>query len=145
LIGVQRDPTDGVPIGHHLVVEYFGCDPAALDAAESLKNALVTAATDAGTQVIGSLRHQFQPHGVTCILLLAESHLSIHTWPEWRYAAVDFFTCGTSPRPEILDTLGGRLQAAHFSYMTIIRGARLGVAGPHTASQLGLWPGGGIG
>lgn len=58
------------------------------------------AVTDAHSTLLNVVGHQFQPHGVTMLGLLAESHISIHTWPESHYAAVDVFTCGDRVSPE---------------------------------------------
>lgn len=118
----------GVPVGHHLVAEYFGCDPILLDTAASLEQVLMSAAEVSGTHVLGSLVREFQPHGVTCMLVLAESHLSIHTWPECRYAAVDFFSCGGAPRSGVLDLLGTGLGASSVTHLTLVRGSNLGLA-----------------
>lgn len=75
-------------------MEYSGCDPVVLDDLELIRNLMLKAAAAAGTVVVGSLFKPFQPQGVTGVLVIEESHLSIHTWPEHGYAAVDFFTCG---------------------------------------------------
>jgi S-adenosylmethionine decarboxylase proenzyme len=120
----------GIPVGHHLVAEYFGCDPILLDTAASLESVLVSAAEVSGSHVLGSLVREFQPHGVTCMLVLAESHLSIHTWPECRYAAVDFFSCGSTPPSGVLDVLGTGLGASSVSHLRLIRGSNLRVSLP---------------
>lgn len=62
---------------------------------------MLEAARRSGATIIGHQFHQFTPHGVSGVVLIAESHLSIHTWPERGYAAVDIFTCGTTMRPEV--------------------------------------------
>jgi S-adenosylmethionine decarboxylase proenzyme len=109
------------PRGTHLLVECRGCTPAVLNDAERLEEALRAAAQAIGASVVSATFHAFSPHGVTGVLLLAESHLSIHTWPEYGFAALDLFTCGESdPRgalPVLREALGGEL-----SFRAIERG-----------------------
>jgi S-adenosylmethionine decarboxylase len=83
----------------HLLVEYWGCDASILDDAARLERVMRDAAVEAGARIVGSLFRPFDPQGVTGVVVLEESHLSIHTWPEQGYAAVDIYTCATC-RPE---------------------------------------------
>lgn len=78
----------------HLLVEYWDCEARLLDDAERLLALLREAARAAGTTVIHEHSHRFSPQGVSAVVVIQESHLSIHTWPEAGYAAVDFYTCG---------------------------------------------------
>lgn len=78
----------------HVHLELWGVDGALLDDPQRLEAALFAAAAAAKCTVIGSVKHQFQPHGASVVVLVAESHLSIHTWPEHGYAAADILTCG---------------------------------------------------
>jgi S-adenosylmethionine decarboxylase len=80
--------------GRHLLVEYSGCDPKILNDPKIIEDMMLRAAEAAGTIPLNAIFRPFDPQGVTGIIVIAESHLSIHTWPEHRYAAVDFFTCG---------------------------------------------------
>ncbi len=92
-LGMSTDP-DHLP-GLHLIVDLYGA--IGLDDTEFLETTLHAAAGAAGATVLaGHLHHFGEGHGVTGILLLAESHISIHTWPETGYAAVDIFLCGRS-------------------------------------------------
>lgn len=88
------------PIGRHLFADLSGCPFDVLNSPELLGLAACSAAEAAGATILQVSEHQFSPHGVTLVLLLAESHLSIHTWPESGHAAVDVFTCGSSTDPE---------------------------------------------
>jgi len=81
-------------LGKHLIIEFFECSNEILDNLKFLEEKIPIAAEKAGATVIKSLFHKFSPYGVTGVVVLAESHLSIHTWPEYGYAAVDVFTCG---------------------------------------------------
>ena len=78
----------------HIILDIFDVEEEKLKKVDSVKFILDRVVTEAGFNVIDSKFHQFNPHGVTAIYLLAESHVSIHTWPEARYAAIDIFTCG---------------------------------------------------
>jgi len=86
-------------LGSHLIVEYYGCNPKILNDLHSIKNHLLIAADKIGATVIDEKFHQFSPQGVSGAVILAESHISIHTWPEYGYAAMDFFTCGVKCDP----------------------------------------------
>jgi S-adenosylmethionine decarboxylase proenzyme len=85
--------------------------------------ALLEAAEKVGATVIDHTFHQFSPHGVTGVVAIAESHLCIHTWPEYGYAAVDVFTCGESFNPRVAaQHLIGRLNAGDSSMVEVKRG-----------------------
>ena len=86
-------------LGTHLIIELSGCDQRILGDVEQIRGAMVMAAVEAGATIVGQSFHKFSPGGVTGIVALAESHLSIHTWPEHGYAAADIFTCGAALRP----------------------------------------------
>lgn len=80
--------------GRHLLMEYQGCDRTILDDPEQLEELMRQAATAADATVVAAVFHAFTPCGTSGVLVLQESHLSIHTWPEYGYAAMDFYTCG---------------------------------------------------
>ena len=86
-------------LGRHLLVDLYGCDCDLLDDREYIETQLHAAATAAGARILGAVFHRFNPHGVTGVLVVQESHLAIHTWPERGYAAVDLFTCGSEIDP----------------------------------------------
>lgn len=112
--------------GTHLLVECRGCTPAALNDPLALERALRAAAAEIGARVIAASFHAFAPHGVTGMLLLEESHLSVHTWPEHGYAAVDLFTCGVADPARALPLLRTALSATQLQCLTVSRG----LAGP---------------
>ena len=85
----------------HLLLELYGCDYAKLNDESFLRCALNRAAKLARATVLNLISNKFEPQGVTAIALLAESHISIHTWPESNYSAVDIFTCGQNMLPEL--------------------------------------------
>lgn len=100
-------------LGRHLIVEYSDCDRGILDNLDRLEADLKDAARKAGATIVRSVFHRYNPQGLSGVVVIAESHLSIHTWPEYGYAAVDFFTCGDSVDPYLA-----------FEYMKTQLGAR---------------------
>ena len=86
-------------MGTHCVVELYDCPRKLLDDEAFVKQALVGAVACGSVELIGEVSHHFHPQGVTALGLLAESHISIHTWPENGYVAADVFTCGTQANP----------------------------------------------
>ncbi|MFN7228423.1 MAG: adenosylmethionine decarboxylase [Synechococcaceae cyanobacterium] len=92
------ETTDAV--GKHCILELYDCDSGRLDDEAFLRDTITTAAKRAGATLLNLITHRFEPQGVTGLALLAESHISIHTWPESGYAAVDVFTCGDHTMPE---------------------------------------------
>ena len=84
----------------HFLLELYRCDYEKLNDESFLRCAISKAAKYANATVLNLISNKFEPQGVTAIALLAESHLSIHTWPESHYSAVDIFTCGKNMKPE---------------------------------------------
>jgi S-adenosylmethionine decarboxylase len=87
-------------LGKHVILELYGCNPELIDGETLVHEVLLEAAKIAKANVISSTFHQFSPQGVSGMVIIEESHFSIHTWPEHGYAAVDMFTCG-----DILDNM----------------------------------------
>lgn len=81
------------PLGEHYIIELYDCKKTILDDLKSIQEALLEAARIAGATIIDQRFHKFSPQGVSGVIVIAESHLSIHTWPELGYAALDLFTC----------------------------------------------------
>ena len=86
-------------LGQHILVEYHDCNADVLNNFDTIQREMLQAAEKAGATIVGDVFHRFSPHGVSGAVVIAESHLSIHTWPEYAYAAVDLFTCGTHVNP----------------------------------------------
>jgi len=80
-------------LGWHIIAEVMGVEPKILNDSELLKNVLLDASTDANLTVLDIKVQRFSPQGVSILLVIAESHIAIHTWPEYGYAALDVFTC----------------------------------------------------
>ena len=86
-------------LGHHLLTEFYGCDHDILNNVGKIKNLMDEAAVRSGASIVESVFHRYSPHGVSGVVVIEESHLAIHTWPEYGYAAVDLFTCGEEVDP----------------------------------------------
>ncbi len=109
-----QTPSATDAVGKHCILELYNCNSEKLDDEAFLRTAITTAAKRAGATLLNLITHRFEPQGVTGLALLAESHISIHTWPESGYAAVDVFTCGDHTMPErACHVLSAELGAAH--------------------------------
>ena len=116
----------GPASGNHILADLFGIEAALLANAASLEASMRDAAATAGARILTSHFHSFgEGHGVTGVMLLAESHMSIHTWPEREFAAVDIFMCGAADAQRALAALLGQLGPQRHRLRTILRGDAL--------------------
>jgi S-adenosylmethionine decarboxylase len=110
-------------LGRHLLLELKNCNEEVLDDLDFLRDCLNEAAIRCGATVVGESFYHFSPQGVSGIVNIAESHISIHTWPEYGYAAVDVFTCGDNVKPEeAIELITERLEAHDRSLIELRRG-----------------------
>ncbi len=86
-------------LGRHVLAEFYGCSPEILTDLELVKQQMISAAVEAGADIRETVFHKFSPQGISGVVVISESHLAIHTWPELGYAAVDIFTCGQTVNP----------------------------------------------
>lgn len=86
-------------LGTHLLAELWGCDADLINSASFVEMTLVDAAVKSGAHVLHSSFHEFAPQGISGVVIISESHLTIHSWPEYGYAAIDVFTCGKKVDP----------------------------------------------
>jgi S-adenosylmethionine decarboxylase len=86
-------------LGRHVLAEFYWCSPEVLNNTVKIEKLMVDAALEAGAEVKEVIFHQFSPQGVSGVVVISESHLAVHTWPEFGYAAVDVFTCGSTVDP----------------------------------------------
>ncbi|MFQ5655104.1 MAG: adenosylmethionine decarboxylase [Planctomycetota bacterium] len=108
--------------GRHLIAEFYRCDGSLLDDTEEMRRLMLEAAEVVGASVLGDTFPRFSPQGVSGTVVIAESHLSVHTWPEYGYVAVDIYTCGgLDPRPGF-EHLGRSLGAGECRMQEILRG-----------------------
>ncbi len=110
-------------LGTHVRLELKDCNREILDDMEFIRQSLRGAAVEAGATIVGETFHKFSPVGVTGVVAIAESHLCIHTWPEYSYAAADIFTCGEDFKPyRAADLLIESLQCEGSAVTEIKRG-----------------------
>jgi len=110
-------------LGRHLLLELKICNEEVLDDLDFLKDCLNEAAIRSGATVVGESFYHFSPHGVSGVVNIAESHIAIHTWPEYGYAAVDVFTCGDDVDPgKAARVITERLGAKNHSIIELRRG-----------------------
>lgn len=89
----MKKPRTVKTLGHHSLIELSGCDPEKLKRVAGVRRAMLEAARRANGTIVKAVFHAFSPWGVSGVVVIAESHLTIHTWPEHGYAAVDVFSC----------------------------------------------------
>ncbi len=113
-------------LGVHLLLELRECNPQLLNDLDYIRSTMLRTADDIGATVVGESFHRFSPQGVTGILAIAESHISVHTWPEHNYAAADIFACGPSfEAREAAQILARRLECQDLDVKEIRRGVTL--------------------
>jgi S-adenosylmethionine decarboxylase len=116
-------------LGRHVLAEVHGCDPEVLNDVAGVEEVMVQAALHAGAEVREVAFHKFSPQGVSGVVVISESHLAVHTWPEHGYAAVDVFTCGDSVNPwDACQYIVERFGATHFTASETLRGVMVGKA-----------------
>ncbi len=109
-------------LGRHLIAEFYDCDRSLLDDQKKIRKIMLEAAVHVGATPVGECFHKFAPQGVSGSVIIAESHLSIHTWPQNGYVSVDVYTCGgLNPRPAF-DFIGSALNAKDGRFQEILRG-----------------------
>ena len=108
--------------GRHLILDLYECDQELLDDYEELERLLQVALNMAGAKILRVFGEKFQPQGVTLLALLAESHASIHSWPELGYAAIDLYTCGdTTNTHRAAEFLKTKLKAKQSEEKELVR------------------------
>jgi S-adenosylmethionine decarboxylase len=118
-------------LGRHLLIELWGCRRAT-DDCDAVRRAIVDSVEAVKATILHLHVHAFSPYGITGVAVLAESHLSIHTWPECGYVAADVFTCGETAEPlEAVEVLRRAFQAERVESRQLLRG----VAPPETAAE----------
>ena len=120
---IEKDGKTHIHLGQHVLAEFFECDPNILNNVNMVEKLMVNAALECGATVVQKCFHMFNPYGVSGVVIIAESHLAIHTWPELGYAAVDLFTCGDKCDPKIsYQYLKKMFNSKNASYTELKRG-----------------------
>lgn len=119
---VQQSGTNSY-LGRHILAEFFECNSNILNNIELIEKMMVDAAVECGATVVTKTFHKFSPFGISGVVVISESHLTIHTWPENGYAAVDLFTCGESCDPKVAyEYLKAGLMSTSGSFTELKRG-----------------------
>ena len=110
-------------LGRHILAEIHGCDSKVLNDITGVEEIMVHAALSSGAEVREVAFHKFSPQGVSGVVVISESHLAVHTWPEHGYAAVDEFTCGDSVNPwDACNYIVEKFGAQNFTASETLRG-----------------------
>lgn len=108
--------------GRHLILDLYGCDEKLLDDYEELQRLMEVALQMSNATILRIIGEKFQPQGVTLLALLAESHCSLHSWPELGYAAIDLYTCGnTTNSHKAAEFLKNKLKSTSANEKELIR------------------------
>lgn len=105
-------------LGTHYLAEFFNCDRQKINDIAYIEHIMIEATERSGARMIKPFFHQFNPHGISGVIVIAESHFAIHTWPEHGYAAVDLFSC------------------ADFDYMSALKHIRVSIGAEHYSVEL---------
>lgn len=120
-----------LPVGTHLLADLYGVPAALLRMAGSIEQTILASATAAGAHILSSHFHSFDSsQGVTGVVVLAESHISIHTWPEYGFAAVDIFMCGSAQPQTALDVIHAAFKPACCNVRSVARGPAIDIIQP---------------
>ncbi|MBI3291760.1 MAG: S-adenosylmethionine decarboxylase proenzyme [Elusimicrobia bacterium] len=110
-------------LGRHLLVELYQCDRKILTDVRKVEGIMVEAAKRAKAHVVDVVFHTFNPHGISGVIVIAESHLAIHTWPEYAFASIDIYTCGSEINPwPAYSYLVRKFHAKHTTALEMKRG-----------------------
>lgn len=107
--------------GMHLILELSGCEREIINDLDQVRKILTEAAIAANAEILETVFHKFSPQGVSGVVVISESHLSIHTWPEKNYAAIDIYTCGKHTMPWEAYEFIKRKFKAKFIYLTSLQ------------------------
>jgi S-adenosylmethionine decarboxylase len=113
-------------LGKHYIIEYYGCDPNLISHRDSVESILLEAARIAKAHIVMYDFHNFSPYGVSGMIIISESHFSIHTWPEHNYCAVDIFTCSeTMNEKAAIDYMQKSFGSSNIKVVQLERGRRV--------------------
>lgn len=110
-------------LGNHYLIDYYGCNKDTLSVVKEIKKIMLEAGEIGNLHIVGEFFHQFEPYGVSGVLVLKESHFTIHTWPEYNYASVDLYLCDKTLKVEkIIEYLFIKLNAKNYNTKELYRG-----------------------
>lgn len=108
--------------GRHYLIDLRGCDPEIIKQVDPTREILLRATKECGATRLDDYFHQFQPFGVSGVVLIAESHISVHTWPENGFVALDIFTCGEMKPQVAVDIMQKSFRAKEATVKIVVRG-----------------------
>ena len=109
--------------GDHLILEFWQCQN--LNSQKIVKEALIESVSACQAELLSVNVHRFSPHGISGVAVIKESHISIHTWPEFKYAAIDIFTCGAKVKPYLaVEKLKEYFKPKHLDIIDFKRGVQ---------------------
>jgi S-adenosylmethionine decarboxylase proenzyme len=112
-----------IVLGRHLLLEFSECDPTLINDREYLRDSMLEAARISNATIVTDVFHHFNPHGLSGVIVIAESHIAVHTWPEHGCASVDIFSCGDRMKPELIESyLREKFKAKESSSRELERG-----------------------
>ena len=130
--GLPLTPNEEPSLGSHVLIELFDCEAKSLELEESVGAAMLDAARASEATIVTDSFHEFKPYGVSGAVIIQESHYTIHTWPEHRYAAVDLFYCGGTIYVErAVEILGERFKPGRIKFLVVRRGIQSEVETKH--------------
>ena len=109
-------------LGRHLLIECYGCSTEVLSSVGLVEEAMVCAANESKAQIVDVVFHRFEPHGVSGVVVIRESHFAIHTWPEYKFASLDIYICGNIDPWVATRCVIKKLDAKHFTPLDMRRG-----------------------
>lgn len=110
-------------LGRQILVEFYDCDSDKINDVSFVESAFLEATRKSKATIISHNFHKFSPHGISGVVVIAESHVTIHSWPEYNYAAVDIFTCGDTIDPWVIqEYLKEAFDSKNISSMEMKRG-----------------------
>ena len=110
-------------LANHQIIDFYNCDKDILSNSSLVKSYFVKSAELANATIVSQKFHEFSPYGLTGVLVITESHISIHTWPEYGYAAIDVFSCCDKlDHKRLVESLKGSLKAEKVKSKSIKRG-----------------------
>ncbi len=112
-------------LGRHFLAEFYNCSSEILNNKEEIAEIMTKGIEISNATIIKPFFHKFSPYGISGIIVIAESHLAIHTWPEFGFAAVDLFSCGNFDFTESLKFIRDNLKAERYSILGIKRGINI--------------------
>jgi S-adenosylmethionine decarboxylase proenzyme len=127
---------DNGALGRHILAEYHGCDPLVIGDRDAVRLLMLECARLMNATIVTDVFHAFNPHGVSGVVVIAESHAAVHTWPERGIASVDIFSCGANIKPSAaLDFLKQGFGAGRMFVMEIGRGLPEGASAKFSVKE----------